>query len=111
LLCLAVFSFLGFGFFASANDYFGNNPITKNTTGVIISDLGAKSFGWLLIICCICVALIEFLWSLKLKKQLGKYQFYVVLLLLVCFSVIGIFINYFVFLLPADRISKNKKIH
>jgi hypothetical protein len=108
LLYLMVFSFVGFAFFASANDFLENNPITKNTTGVKITDLGVKSFGWLSIALCISTVIIEFLWSLKFKKQLGQYRFCTVLLLLFCVSIFGIFINYFVFLLPANHISKNK---
>jgi hypothetical protein len=103
LLILVAFCFFGFGFCALANGHLASNPLTANTTGVRITDLAAKSFGWLWFASVALTMLVEAWWAFQLREKLGSTRFVVVLLLLVCVSIFAIYLNYFLLLKPADR--------
>lgn len=101
VLGLVVFCFFGFGFFALANEHLVSNPLTAETSGVRITDLAARVFGWLLIGSVVLAMLVEAWWGFQIRDRLGNARFVTVLLILVCFSIFGIFINYFFLLKPA----------
>jgi len=103
LLILVAFSLFGFGFFALANGHLASNPLTGNTTGVRITDLAAKAFGWLWLVSVGLTMLVEAWWAFQLREKLGSTRFFVVLLLLACVSIFAIYLNYFLLLKPADR--------
>ena len=103
LLILVALCFFGFVFCALANGHLVGNPLTANTTGVGITDLAAKTFGWLWIGSVIATMLAEAWWAFRIREKLGSTRYAVVLLLLICVSVFAIYLNYFLLLKPADN--------